>query len=735
VGYKYYTPTPNNISFKMGWEKTKGFIGENVPGVYGKAQSVYTNIREFQYQNFDIRMARYSMKQPFVSQGIIGYQGMTVSQRLQIGLRNVFFEPSANDIMLQSGLYDTKFLVDVYRKPYGAWGIEAYPVKHPGIRDVTAWRSIQLPTEYETKILKMGSYPSTGAETHLEQIAIRNIIRAKLEPLKYPVVKTTTKIVVNPDIPTQAFFVSYAPTQKSFSVGEIKMTGTKAFIVGKTYWKLGPKDVFYQERPFVGETLVESPIAYQDSVLSESKGYLLSSTGKEMDVILSRGLTLQRDYFAGETFIKDGFFKQMELDLSLAISKGKFLGKGLGTYIDTSMVYKPKIEGKDYFGETGGFDYRSLAEITKSDIVTLPGGLGYKQIGDIEALRVFPQMYPSKPIMFEDYVYADVSGYWRGSIPSAGFTVPLIPRMEIKPVTQVKTSIRGVFDIQPVMGEVDLSVVKTEVKPVDITTTGLSSKTLLQQQSIQDTIQQQLTQQSQVQQQITQQLTQQVQLTQQLTQQIQTQQIVTPTMPFMLLMGYTHELYPPEVPITTKFKIPFIPEYPEAKGYPVSDISELQGYDVMVKDRVYVHGKKKYSERFKKLLSYPLSRMDAMSLGANAVNESAAATFYIKPSDKPPRSLPFGVTPWNALNNMFYESNGKWIEKTDYRINTEGEIRGISALGWISEKKKQSPVKQVSLRKKETFGDMGTSFESFDLFDAMDNDFKKLFKGGAFLGI
>jgi len=122
------------------------------------------------------------------------------------------------------------------------------------------------------------------------------------------------------------------------------------------------------------------------------------------------------------------------------------------------------------------------------------------------------------------------------------------------------------------------------------------------------------------------------------------------------------------------------------------------GYHVMVKDRMYVSGKKKHSERFFKLNKRPLSRSDAMSLGGSAVNESAAATFYIKPANKKAVSPRVPVTSWNMLSDMFYKRNDRFIERTSFRINTPGEIREISARGWYADRKKLYPVSKKAKR-------------------------------------
>jgi hypothetical protein len=136
-----------------------------------------------------------------------------------------------------------------------------------------------------------------------------------------------------------------------------------------------------------------------------------------------------------------------------------------------------------------------------------------------------------------------------------------------------------------------------------------------------------------------------------------------------------------------------------------------QGYNVYIKERQYFKGKKKKPGRFYKLSKYPLSRKDALALGANAVDYSHEASFQIKPTRQFAQPLKIDVTPFGRIQNKFYLKDDTYIEKTDYRIDTPGEVKGISARGWYSQKHRQQQKKIEKARKrrvarrKETFED------------------------------
>lgn len=173
----------------------------------------------------------------------------------------------------------------------------------------------------------------------------------------------------------------------------------------------------------------------------------------------------------------------------------------------------------------------------------------------------------------------------------------------------------------------------------------------------------------------------------------------------------------------TRFKPPLVP-------YDLGIISKRkkdegiqtieQGYNVFIKDRVYVKGKKKLPEKFLKANKFPLTYDDALSLGGSAVDNSAAATFKIKKTAERPKPLNIRASNWNAIQNKFYMKNDRYIEQTTYRIDKPGEIKGISALGWIAKQKKITPRKRK------------TTIDPFDidyLVPDIENQMKKYLGG------
>lgn len=114
------------------------------------------------------------------------------------------------------------------------------------------------------------------------------------------------------------------------------------------------------------------------------------------------------------------------------------------------------------------------------------------------------------------------------------------------------------------------------------------------------------------------------------------------------------------------------------------------GYNVMVKEHVYKHGKRIKKDRFERINDSPLTKKDAMLLLYSALDESEAQTGYVKPTSGSPRRLNIDVdADLETLADKFYQKKGKYIEKRGYAIDSWGEIMGISAKGWYSQKKRK----------------------------------------------
>ena len=144
-------------------------------------------------------------------------------------------------------------------------------------------------------------------------------------------------------------------------------------------------------------------------------------------------------------------------------------------------------------------------------------------------------------------------------------------------------------------------------------------------------------------------------------------------------------------------------------------LASSSGYDVYVKERSYSHGKKRYPEAWKKANTTPLTEEAALSLGGTAIDQSAAASFKIKPSEGNARPLKFPVDPWGSINSKFYKKKGVYIETTSNRIDTSGEIRGISALGWIASRQRQYKPITIPRQPKQTKIRVQPSYKPFDI--------------------
>jgi len=144
---------------------------------------------------------------------------------------------------------------------------------------------------------------------------------------------------------------------------------------------------------------------------------------------------------------------------------------------------------------------------------------------------------------------------------------------------------------------------------------------------------------------------------------------------------------------TTTTPLPITPMLTE----PYEDIVKTkpgQGYNVYVKDRYIVKGKKKYQERFIRANKKPLTERDALWLGGTVVDKSAARSFKIKPAkgkttklSKPSINTSF----WATLQNKFYKRKDVYMERTTHAIDSPGELQEITARGWIAQQRRMQP--------------------------------------------
>ena len=131
------------------------------------------------------------------------------------------------------------------------------------------------------------------------------------------------------------------------------------------------------------------------------------------------------------------------------------------------------------------------------------------------------------------------------------------------------------------------------------------------------------------------------------------------------------EIPPPETP-PPSLLIPL----PDSKLGTINPPRKEGSYDTYVKD------KGKWFRANKK----PRTRLGALSFGANLVDNSSSASFKIKPSKKEARKNLIDDNYFNFNRGKFNKKNGIYIEKKSKRIDTLGEIQGITAKGWLAKR-------------------------------------------------
>jgi len=164
----------------------------------------------------------------------------------------------------------------------------------------------------------------------------------------------------------------------------------------------------------------------------------------------------------------------------------------------------------------------------------------------------------------------------------------------------------------------------------------------------------------------------------------------------------------------------FLPKFFEESNKTKKETSDTNGYNVFVKDRVYVKGKKKYETKFVKMNKKPLNYTNANNLGMAIVDNSQAATFKIKKTEGSPKQPSILIPMTNP--NKFYERGDKNIERRTHRIDSLGELQQITARGWLSQQQKSLQ----SVNKKQTNKKLkNISFK----MPTVEQSMKKMLKG------
>jgi len=560
----------------------------------------------------------------------------------------------------------------------------------------------------------------SGYEKYQDVLAEQKILSAKLEGLKNIFIKTETVGIRNPENPNELFFISIVKGQDVFTMGKAIQQKTSeglslTDVEGKLYYKIRPENVFYQEKPISGISAAK--------YIGEKEGYMffkylgLSMKGEEVrlpildekgewisekvfydrnQLILSKGESISK--ILGEKIINEkGFLEQRKSDIDLVFSEGKFKGELIGgEYIDRAKIYTPKIEGKEYYGEGMGFDTGGLIDLTTKEMM-LPGGIGATRASLFEDLTnikgsVFDVMETKGKLSFEEEVY--YSPYWTGVKPdiSKGITLMVTPKQVISITPSGNIMINKVEPISET-SNVNLSILKIDqatgiisvIKPAIINLT--SNINLQRQEMLQKTGQTTINitdqQQKQLQQQITMQITKQVQL-----QIPQLASIISPMIE--TVMPFIPEFTPyEEIPTEEKITITGEGVVPPS-GTEMGEVRNIGGFDVLVKNPVYSHGARVHPDSFKKVTSGTLNYWDALALGADIVGNTPKATFKVIPSESKPGALNKRVPSWESVAYQYKKKDDDtWIELPTYRINSPGELEGITMKGIEAHRRKR----------------------------------------------
>jgi hypothetical protein len=163
----------------------------------------------------------------------------------------------------------------------------------------------------------------------------------------------------------------------------------------------------------------------------------------------------------------------------------------------------------------------------------------------------------------------------------------------------------------------------------------------------------------------------------------------------------------PPKPIPAKIKIPKLFYFDKKVKKQKKASKEFPSYDVTVKSK----GKQR------KITPHPIAKQQAMNLGSYLVDNALSAEFSIKGSSKQPRQPKIKVPQkfWNFNVNKFRNYRikkgkripmiNKWIEKKPQRLDTPGEVSGITISRLLKQQKKKSiNISKTSKALNKAFG-------------------------------
>ena len=148
---------------------------------------------------------------------------------------------------------------------------------------------------------------------------------------------------------------------------------------------------------------------------------------------------------------------------------------------------------------------------------------------------------------------------------------------------------------------------------------------------------------------------------------------------------------PPDIIPPPPFEIMGGEKPPRKRLMPTS--KKETAYNVYVKERTMFKGKIKKPIHFKKQNEQPLTKSEALALGADITDNSPAISFKIKQTKGKAEKTMKLLKPWENIKHKFNKKGNIYIEKNKHRIDSLGEVEGISLLGKKSQMEKGKNVR------------------------------------------
>jgi len=459
-----------------------------------------------------------------------------------------------------------------------------------------------------------------------------------------------------------------------------------------------------------------------DIMVSRMYGYSVTDATRPTII---RGTALHKTYYGGGAeWTGKGikfFTPSKEYDVTIGFSFGR--ARGMEAF-DVSSVVKPSIQAKSYFGDPGGFDYGLPTKLI--DDVIMPGGMPMESGFKISLKSPFDALI-DKPTRFVDVGFYDagiISSYWKDVSPAAVSipTMANIQKIELASISSSMQKIGTVPMIKTIQADVHISrdIQSQFTVPVSI------SKSLSSSISAQESVSSSMTAQLQQQMQLTEQLS--ITALTQITPQISVTPVITPTVP---MPTYYQQ---PTVTPTTETPPPPPPPFifgalPRTAYDIVGKRVRGQGFYAEVRERHYFKQKQTKEGKYVKVSKRPLIYSDAKALMGMALDKSAAASGRVVPTDKPAQKPLIKLDPFENIEHKFYMKDNVFIEKPKYRIDTRGEVKGVSALSWYAEKTAKAAKKREVVARRPR----ARVVKERDMFDTgMDDmliNMDKIFKG------